>query len=122
MAINGLGALATGAALVVILVAKFTEGAWLTIVVIPLTVVLLRAVRRYYNNIESHVLPEGLREVRLEDHRPPIVVTPLERWDRLASRAVHAAVRLSPDVVALHLEELGGPDADEIAAGLGAAG
>jgi hypothetical protein len=113
LAINGLGALATGAALVVILVAKFTEGAWLTVVVIPLTVMLLRAVRRYYSNVESHVLPEGLREVRLAEHRPPIVLIPLERWDRLASRAVHAAVRLSPDVVALHLEELGGPDAED---------
>jgi amino acid transporter len=113
LAINGLGAITTGLALIVILVAKFAEGAWLTVVVIPLAFLLLRAVRRYYANIESHILPKGLREVRLEEHRPPVVLIPVERWDRLASRAVHAAARLSPDVVALHLEDLTGPDTEE---------
>ena len=34
--VNGLGAVATGAALAIILIAKFAEGAWLTILVIPL--------------------------------------------------------------------------------------
>jgi amino acid transporter len=34
-AINGLGAFATGSALAVILSAKFAEGAWLTVIVIP---------------------------------------------------------------------------------------
>ncbi|TPG49299.1 APC family permease [Roseomonas nepalensis] len=118
LGVNGLGALATGLALIVILAAKFTEGAWLTVVVIPLTFILLRAVRRYYSSIESHILPEGLREVRLVEHQPPVFLVPLMRWDRLASRAVHAAVRLSPDVVALHLENLNGPDAGAEEGGL----
>ncbi len=42
LAINGLGAAATGIALAVILAAKFVEGAWLTVIVIPCTIVLLR--------------------------------------------------------------------------------
>src|SRR6185312_7372089 len=41
LGINGLGALATGTALAVILAAKFVEGAWLTIVVIPATLAML---------------------------------------------------------------------------------
>ena len=49
----------------------------------------------------------------LRDHAPPSVVIPLERWDRMAQRAVHVATRLSPDVVALHLTDLDGPDAVE---------
>jgi hypothetical protein len=40
--INGLGAIATGTALAIILAAKFIEGAWLTLLVIPLTLLLLR--------------------------------------------------------------------------------
>ena len=43
----------------------------------------------------------------------PHIVIPLERWDRLAHRAIHVATRLSPDVVALHLSDLEGPDAVE---------
>ena len=109
--INGLGALATGAALVIILVAKFTEGAWLTILIIPLTLLLLKLTRRYYRDLERQVLAGSRRAMNLRDHAPPTVVIPLERWDRMAHRAVHVATRLSPDVVALHLTDLEGPDA-----------
>jgi hypothetical protein len=49
----------------------------------------------------------------LRDQAPPTVVIPLERWDRIAYRAIHLATRLSPDVVALHLTDLEGPDAVE---------
>jgi len=111
--INGLGALATGAALAIILVAKFTEGAWLTILIIPLTLMLLKLTRRYYRDLERQVLLGSRRSMDLRDHAPPSVLIPLERWDRMAHRAVHMASRLSPDVVALHLNDLDGPDAEE---------
>jgi len=111
--INGLGALATGAALAIILVAKFSEGAWLTLLVIPLALVLLKLTRRYYRDLERQVLAGSRRSMDLGNHAPPTVVIPLERWDRMAHRAVHVAARLSPDVVALHLTDLEGPDAQE---------
>jgi amino acid transporter len=112
LGINGLGAVATGLALVIILAAKFTEGAWLTIVVIPLTLLLLKVVRRYYSNLEGHVLTGSNRGMQLAEHVPPVVLIPLVRWDRLANRAVHAGLRISPEVVALHLEEIEGPDSE----------
>ena len=111
--VNGLGALATGTALVIILIAKFTEGAWLTIIVIPLTVFLLILCRRYYHDLERQILEGSRQAVDLSDHAPPVVVIPLERWDRMAHRAVHVAARLSPDIVAVHLTDLEGPDARE---------
>jgi len=111
--INGLGALATGTALAIILVAKFSEGAWLTLLVIPLALVLLKLTRRYYRDLERQVLAGSRRSMDLGNHAPPTVVVPLERWDRMAHRAIHVAARLSPDVVALHLTDLEGPDAKE---------
>ncbi len=111
--INGLGGVATGMALVIILVAKFTEGAWLTLLIIPATLVLLRMIRRYYGAQERQVLSGSYRRLDLDDHRPATILIPLERWDRMAHRAVHWAARLSPDVVALHLTDLHGPDAEE---------
>ncbi len=113
LGINGLGAVATGAALAIILVAKFTEGAWLTIIVIPLTLVLLRLTRRYYRNLDHQVLQGSRRGMDLRDHAAPTVVIPLERWDRMAQRAIQVAARMSPDVVGLHLTDLEGPDAIE---------
>ena len=110
--VNGLGAATTGGALLVILGAKFTEGAWLTVLVIPPAVLLLRVIRRYYGDLERQVLQGSRRAVDLRDHAAPLLLIPLERWDRMARNAVHAAARLSPDVVALHLVDLEGPDAE----------
>ncbi len=110
--INAVGAVTTAAALLIILVAKFVEGAWVTILVIPLTLALLRLTRRYYRDLERHVLEGSRRLMDLRDHAPPSVIIPVERWDRVAQRAVHLAARLSPDVVALHLTDLDGPDAE----------
>ena len=110
--VNGIGALSTGAALAIILVAKFAAGAWVTVIVLPLTLLLLRLVRRYYRALEAkvQVSPAG---IDFSDHVPPSIVIPLERWDRTAQRAVDVAAGLSPDVVALHLTSLDGPEAEE---------
>jgi hypothetical protein len=111
--INGVGAAATGTALSIILAAKFAEGAWLTVIVIPCAVLLLRATRRYYDEIDRQVLRGSHRRIDVSDHAPPLVLVPLKQWDRLARKAVEYALRLSSDVVALHVTDLEGPDAED---------
>ena len=113
LAVNGFGAVATGAALAIILAAKFTEGAWLTLIVIPAALALLLMIHHYYRHLETEVLQGSRRCLDLADHAPPVVVIPVQRWSRVASRALRVAVRLSPDVVALHLTDLEGPEAEE---------
>ncbi len=111
LAVNGMGMLATGAALAIILVAKFAEGAWLTIVVIPATLVLLRLVHRTYRRLDRQLLG-GDDRLDLREHAPPLVVIPLARWDRISRNAVAFALRLSPDITALHCTDLDGPDGE----------
>src|SRR3954451_20530805 len=113
LAIHGLGAMVTGLALAIILAAKFIEGAWLTVIVIPCTIVLLRTVRRYYDEIDRQVLRGSHRCIDLRPKAPPVVLVPIRRWDRLARKAVEYALRLSPDVTALHLTNLEGPDVED---------
>ncbi|MBV9735211.1 MAG: APC family permease [Acidisphaera sp.] len=113
LVINGLGAVATGLALAVILAAKFLEGAWLTVLVVPCTIALLRAVRRYYDGIDRQILRDRHRRIDLRRHTPPVVLVPIKRWDRLARKALEYALRLSPDVTALHVMALEGPDAED---------
>ena len=113
LAINGVGAVATGIALAIILVAKFTEGAWLTIIVIPATLVLLRVVHRYYANLDRQLLSGRERRLDLREHEPPLVLIPIGRWDRISRKAVTYALKLSPDVTALHCTDLEGPDVQE---------
>jgi amino acid transporter len=109
--INGTGAAGTGGALVVILAAKFIEGAWIVVLVIPCVVALLKTINRYYEMIDRQLRDEG--PIALGGLRPPIAVMPLQRWDRLAEKAVHYSLLMSPDVIAIHLTKLEGPDAEE---------
>jgi amino acid transporter len=53
MAVNGLGALATGATTVVVLVAKFVDGAWITALLVVALILLMRAVKRHYVRVDK---------------------------------------------------------------------
>ncbi|MEA2834925.1 MAG: hypothetical protein QOG66_3127 [Methylobacteriaceae bacterium] len=110
--INAVGATTTAIALIIIIVAKFTEGAWITILAIPCTIALLKAIRNYYDELESHVR-EG-RPLELNGGtQPPIVLVSVEGWSKLAAKAIGLGLTLSPDVIGLHLTQLQGPDSDE---------
>jgi hypothetical protein len=111
LAINAAGALVTAGALAVILSAKFVEGAWITVLVIPCVLALLKATKRHYDMIDRLLREEG--PIDLRGSKPPIVVIPIERWDRLAEKAIRYGLLLSREVTAIHLTRLEGPDADE---------
>ncbi|HLI11075.1 MAG TPA: APC family permease [Alphaproteobacteria bacterium] len=109
--INAAGAVITGMSLLVILVAKFMEGAWITVLVIPCSILLLRSIRRYYLWVDRRlVVPD---RIRLRRDEPPVVLIPTHGRDRLTDKALGFALLLSPDVIAVHLTELAGPDVDE---------
>ena len=111
LGINAVGASATAAALLIIIVAKFAGGAWITIVAIPCTIAVLKAFRRYYDRLAADLTPEG--PIRIEETRPPVVLVALEERTRMSDRAIQFAMTLSPDVVAIHLLRLEGPDCEE---------
>ena len=102
MLINGVGAAATGITVVIIVVAKFAEGAWVTAVLIPLLLFTMVSVKRHYSRIG--------RETRcntpldLKDAASPIVVLPIQSWGEIARKALRFALRVSPDVLAVHVE------------------
>jgi hypothetical protein len=101
--INGLGGFVTGVTVIVVLVAKFAEGAWITVIFIPLLIVVFRAVRRHYHLI--HLATSCPDPVALTKNAvPPLVVLPVERWTCIAKQALEFASRLSPEVLALHVE------------------
>ena len=76
---NGIGALATAVVLLVILISKFTEGAWIVVVLVPLLVALLEGIRRRYLQVERAVAldPARCRGAAGIRPRPPGVDPPL---------------------------------------------
>ena len=111
LAINALGALATGAALLVIVLTKFAEGAWITLLAVPLVIALLRAIRRYYDTLDERA--RGLPVADFSHLKPPIVVIAVEDLNQLGMKGVVFGVNLSPDVIAIHLTYLQGPDSEQ---------
>jgi amino acid transporter len=53
--VNGLGAVATGITVVVVLVAKFVQGAWVTMLLIPGLFVVMGFVRRHYHRVSLEI-------------------------------------------------------------------
>jgi hypothetical protein len=111
LTINSLGAVATGGALAVILAAKFLEGAWITLLAIPTLLLVFLTVKQHYRHLDH--LTRKCGPLQFSNNQPPIVVVATHRWNRLTRKALRFALRLSPDVIALHLSDLEGEQADE---------
>ncbi len=99
-AVNGTGAVLTAGATIIFLASKFTEGAWIVVVAIPLMIVLFARIERYYKAV-------GV-ELGIGQTPPPpvvggrsLVIVPVGDVNRLAAHALQAALALGDDVVAV---------------------
>src|SRR6185312_8702617 len=102
MPINALGALATGLTLVVVAVSKFTEGAWVTVVLIPLLLLAFTRVNRHYRRVAEQIV--DTEPLSLGDANHPIAVVAMQSWNKLTARGLSVAVRLSPEVYAVQVK------------------
>ena len=101
MLVNAVGATATALALAVILVAKFVDGAWITILLIPLMLLLFIRVKRHYTDVSRQITCS--RPFDVSHNEPPLVIVPIKGWDMISERALQFALQLSPDVIAVHV-------------------
>ncbi|HAN71315.1 MAG TPA: DNA-binding protein [Actinobacteria bacterium] len=63
--INRFGLVMTGSVLVIVLVTKFTKGAWIVVVAIPLIFLLMKAIHRHYERVRTAMLTYGDGKVTL---------------------------------------------------------
>ncbi len=101
MAINGIGALATGVTVLVVLVAKFKDGAWITVLMIPLLIFFMRAVHRHYVGVSRQTKVNTVDILPMEQ---PVAVLPVSNWNQASQAALQFACVLTPDVRVLHVE------------------
>jgi len=101
--VNGLGGFVTGITVIVVLVAKFAEGAWITLIFIPLLIFFFRRVRRHYHAVL--VATTTSESVAPANHgQAPIVIVPVDRWSRICKQALEFASRISTEIIAIHVE------------------
>ena len=99
--VNGLGAVATGITLIVVLVAKFTAGAWVSALLIAGMMTAMLRVRRHYNLVAKEI--ECSNPLSIDKLGPPIVIVPIQSWTSVSQRALQFALTLSPEVHAVHV-------------------
>lgn len=101
LALNGFGALLTFVAAIVTTAMKFTTGAWLIVLVLPLLVFGMERVRRTYRRIDDRRgagrLPAAPRPTGA------VIVVPVSEVSELSREALSAALSLGGDVVAVHV-------------------
>jgi amino acid transporter len=102
IAINIVGAAATGVTLIIVAYTKFLSGAWLVLVLIPLLVLMLRGINVHYRSVADALTLED-PDAPLPRPLPPIVVVPIARLDRSAVQALAFACSISPLVRAVHI-------------------
>ena len=97
--LNALGALVTGLATITFVVSKFTAGAWVVVLAIPLIMVLFRRIHHYYGRVGASLrlghMPPPLQ------NRKALVVVPVTGLSLLTSRALEDALAISDNVVAV---------------------
>jgi amino acid transporter len=101
LAVNAAGALATTTTLVIVLVAKLAEGAWLTVVAVGALLLLFDRI-----HARSRVLEQATKAAEpfdVTDLKPPLVLVPLQRLDRVSRNGLRFALTISDDVTALQV-------------------
>jgi len=102
--INGLGAFVTGITVIVVLVAKFKEGAWITVIFIPLLIFLFHRVARHYQLVAKATESKEPAEPAMYKEAP-ITVVPIDEWNCISKQAVEFASRISTEMIIAHVED-----------------
>ena len=109
---NGFGAVATGITLLVVLVAKFVAGAWVTALLVPVLILVMVSVKRHYTRIRAEMAEQT--PLNLENLQEPIVVIPMAGWNKIAEKAMRFGLLLSKEIKVVHVhsdDEVAGLDA-----------
>jgi amino acid transporter len=102
--VNGLGAFVTGITVIVVLVAKFKEGAWITVIFIPFLIFFFHQVGRHYHKV---AIATDSKEPAEPAHykEAPLTVVPVDTWNCISKQAVEFASRISSEIIIAHVED-----------------
>lgn len=100
-AINGIGAIMTCVILVIAAVTKFTHGAWLVMILIPLMVAIFSIIHRHYTRVadQLRIDPQQLPAPTIRQ----FVLVPIDTVNYASLRALAFARSMSAQIIAVHV-------------------
>jgi amino acid transporter len=103
--INGFGALITGTVVVIIALTKFSQGAWIIVVLIPILVMLMTKVKKHYREVHDKLRlePEEYEKTFKSGSYTVRAVVPIESVNRASVRALRYARTISKDIIAFNV-------------------
>jgi amino acid transporter len=101
IAFNGAGAICTGVTLLVVLISKFLEGAWVMMLLIPGLFLVFYGVRSHYLKVGRELACD--QPLDAAGLRPPVVLLPIRGWSVITRKALRFALSISPEIYALHI-------------------
>ncbi len=101
--LNGLGAIATGSTVVVISISKFREGAWITLLLIPILVVTFLRISRHYREVGKQLSMRGLPP-DIQPLPPLRLVIPISGVHRGIIEAMNFAQSISKNITGVYIE------------------
>lgn len=93
IAVNGIGTVATGIVMVTLAVTKFSEGAWIVVLVIPVLVAAFMLMHRHYDEVAAELSLGGLEPPPDFQHTVLVLIGDVHRG---VVRAVQYARTLAP--------------------------
>jgi amino acid transporter len=102
LSINLLGAIATAITLGVVLFSKFTEGGWITVVIVPVLLLTFYSIRRHYVGVGKQI--ECQKPLEFRATHPPLIVIPIRSWNKITRKALIFSNQISDRIYAVHVE------------------
>lgn len=103
--LNAIGAVATALVLIVFVVTKFLHGAWLVVLVIPLIVLMFKAIFRHYVSVSHQLATTGQEKISMIKHE---VIVPISGLHKGVLRALQYARSIAADNVTAVFVDLDG--------------
>ncbi|MGG1554357.1 APC family permease [Paenibacillus ferrarius] len=99
--INGLGGLVSLAVLIIFCMTKFSEGAWIVIVVTPIMLLLITKISRHYDDVANQLRIDLVQERVCT--KEPVIIVPVAGIHRAVAQSLNYAKSLSPNVIAFYV-------------------
>jgi amino acid transporter len=102
LAVNAVGAVATGVVAIIVGVTKFSHGAWIICIVIPLLILVMRGIHKHYQRAAAELAVSTPLDPNDIHHT---VIVPVSQLNRVARQTLAYARSISDNVTAVHVSD-----------------